>query len=191
MKTRFCAWAIAVTFILILPNLTMAQAYHRLTARDFTGQPTDNSFAAYTNCAVVYNYTPTRHNGVYNIDFDVRVILNNNSSWINFREVTSNAMLQEILKHEQGHYNIAYLMRNEAYSVLSHHRYSANYQYEIAQLYRQVELKYHQINVDYEAQTQHMTDAKNQAKWDNWFSRQLGSGEIADNNQVPNNDKFQ
>jgi hypothetical protein len=158
-----------------------AQMYHRLTVADMAGAPTDAGYVAYTNCYVGYSYQPTRHNGVYNIDFNVQLYLNTNRSWIKMDLVKNQNMLQEILKHEQGHYNIAWLMRNELYSVFTRHRYSANYQYEIASLFKQIESKYHKMNEDYENQTQHMDDAANQQKWNTWFNRQLNNREMAYN----------
>jgi hypothetical protein len=182
MKIKSSLWAMSVLFLFILPNAGMAQSYRRLTTRDFAGIPAaDNTFAAYTYCYVSYSYNTTRHNGNYNVDFNVQVLLNSSRSWMRFDQVTTREMMADVLKHEQGHYNIAYLMRNELYSILSHHRYTANYQYEIASLFKDVDAKYHKLNNDYETQTQHMADYKNQQKWDAWFNKQLGGAELADN----------
>lgn len=183
MKLKTSAWLIIIgLFLFSAPLVSVAQSYHRLAARDFAGTPpTDEGFVAYTNCYVSYSYQPTRHNGIYNIDFDVRLYLNNNKSWIRFNQLKSREMLLNVLRHEQGHYNIAYLMRNELYSAFNHQRYTANYQAEISRIFKRVEAKYHQLNDDYENETQHMTHTQNQEKWDNWFSKQLDNAAIAGN----------
>lgn len=183
MNTKISVWVISgMLFSFFLPSLGMAQAYHRLSTRDFAGSPPSNdSFAAYTYCYVSYSYNTTRHNGNYNIDFNVQLLLNTDKSWIRFDQVKTREVLLNVLKHEQGHYNIAYLMRNELYSVFTHHRYTSNYQMEIATLFRAVDIKYHKLNDDYETETQHMSDLHNQEKWNAWFSKQLDNAEIANN----------
>lgn len=182
MKTKLSTPVIAVVFLFFLSHVSVAQSYHRLAARDFAGTPaTDAGFAAYTNCYVSYSYRASRYNGNYNIDFNVQLYLNTGKSWIRFNEVSTREMLMGVLKHEQGHYNIAYLMKSELYSVFTHHRYSSNYQAEIALLFKQVEAKYHQLNEDYENQTAHMANVQNQEKWNLWFGKQLDNVQIADN----------
>ncbi|EHQ26803.1 DUF922 domain-containing protein [Mucilaginibacter paludis] len=182
MKTKLSVLAISVGFLFFLSDGSVAQPYHRLAARDFAGSPTTEAgYAAYTNCYVSYSYRASRYNGNYSIDFSVQLYLNTNKSWIRFNEVNNREMLLGVLRHEQGHYNMAYLMKNELYSVFTHHRYSANYQAEVVLLFKQVETKYHQLNDDYESQTQHMANVKNQEKWNLWFEKQLDNAQVADN----------
>jgi hypothetical protein len=165
-----------IVLLFILPYSLKAQYYQRLAARDFTGTPpAGENFLAYTNCNVQYTYQVTRHNGQYSLDFDVEVVFNKDKSYIRFNNVSGNDMLLHVLRHEQGHYNIAYLMKCELSSVFKHHHYSANYEQEIVYLFKQVETKYHKINEDYENQTQHMQNDASQEKWNAWFSRALDS----------------
>jgi hypothetical protein len=177
MNRKIGVRTIGVALLLFISFLAVAQPYHRLTPRDFAGNPADDGFAAYTNCYVSYSYNTSRRNGVYNVNFNVQVFLNSNRSWIRFSDVKTQEDMQSILTHEQGHYNMAYLMKNELYSVFNHHRYTSNYQAEIAALFRQVDAKYHQLNTDYETQTQHMANYRNQQKWNLWFSKQLNNNE--------------
>ncbi len=165
---------ILVILIFTMPFIGKAQSYHRLAARDFAGNPpADNGDIAYTNCYVGYSYNVSRRNGNYNIVFNLQLSLNTNQSYIRLEQVKTREMLDQILKHEQGHYNIAYLLKCEANSVLTHHHYTSNYQAEIIDLFKQVEAKYHKLNADYEYQTQHMLNIQNQDKWNGWFSHQL------------------
>lgn len=173
MKTMMKRWMLILLF-LGAPVITIAQSYHRLAASDFAGTPPpENGDIAYTNCYVGYTYDANRRNGNYAINFNLQLTLNTNKSYIRLDQVKDREMLRQILRHEQGHYNIAYLLKCEAYSVLTHHRYTANYQAEIINMFKQVETKYHKINADYEYQTQHMTNTQNQDKWNTWFSNQL------------------
>ena len=77
-----------------------------------------------------------------------------------------------VLKHEQGHYDIAYLLKCEAYSVLSSRDYDSNYQAEIAAIFNNINAKYQQMNAQYETETANMTNIKNQQKWNAWFDSQ-------------------
>lgn len=182
MKKRFIVWAISAALLLLTPFLSKAQPYRKLSVADFTGvPPTDNYFAAYTFCYVHYSYTATRRNGIYNLVFDVQLEFNGQRSWIRRDQINSNTTLANVIDHEQGHYNIAWLMRNELNYILSHHRYTANYQNEITNLFKGVDAKYRKLNDDYENQTIHMTDRKKQLRWDNWFNTKLNDPELAEN----------
>jgi hypothetical protein len=180
MKKRLAGLVVAI--VSFLPCLLSAQTYHRLTQADFAATPVaDNAFAAYTNCYVSYSYNPVRHNGNYIIDFNVRVQVNAAKSWIRFDLMKNREMLSSVLRHEQGHYNIAYLMRNELYAAFTRRHYTANYQAEIVAVFKDIESKYHKINDDYEYQTQHMSNVNNQQQCDAWFSKQLDNAELAGN----------
>lgn len=189
MNTSISLWVMVAAFLLFLPNLSKAQAYRKLTTSDFVGIPPANeAFAAFTYCDVNYSYNAVKHNGVYNITFSVEMLFNPYKSWIRFDQVSGQNILEYVLKHEQGHYNIAYLMKNELYGVLTHYKYTANYQSEIEILFKGVREKYHKINAAYEAETQHMNHVKNQEKWNVWFDRHLTNNELAD---VNSRDRFQ
>jgi hypothetical protein len=161
----------------------MAQSYHRLAAGDFVGTPPpDNGDIAYTNCHVDYTYQVIHHDNNYDISFNVQLSMDNYRSYIRLDHVSGREQLQQILRHEQGHYNIAFLLKCEAYSVLTRHRYSSNYQREIAYLFSQVEAKYRKMNTDYENSTAHMLNVGNQEKWNAWFSRQIDNVSLASAN---------
>ena len=175
--------SLLICLLICATVVVKAQSYHRLAARDFAGIPSaGTNDIAYTNCDVVYTYQVIHHDNNYDITFDVELNMNSNRSYIRLGEVKSREQLQEILRHEQGHYNIAFLLKCEAYAVLSRHRYSANYQREIASLFYGVEAKYQKMNSDYENSTNYMINAQNQDKWNAWFSTQLNNVEIASAN---------
>jgi hypothetical protein len=182
MKKR-TARRVIVFLFLCTPAVVRAQSYHRLAARDFTGSPpAENGDIAYTKCDVEYTYQVVRHNRDYDVTFDVRLNMDNYRSYIRLDHVSTRDQLQQILRHEQGHYNIAFLLKCEAYSVLTHHRYTANYHREIDYLFKQVEAKYQKMNADYEAMTEHMLNDQNQEKWNAWFSRQIDNVSLASAN---------
>jgi hypothetical protein len=165
------------------PGFVNAQSYHRLAARDFNGTPPpENGDIAYTNCHVDYTYQVIHRNNNYDISFNVLLNMDNNHSYIRLEHVSDREQLQQILRHEQGHYNIAFLLKCEAYSVLTRHRYTANYHREIDYLFKQVEAKYLKMNEDYESMTNHMLNTQSQDKWNAWFSRQIDNVSLASAN---------
>jgi hypothetical protein len=165
------------------PGFVIAQSYHRLAARDFAGTPPpENGDIAYTNCHVDYTYQVIHHNNDYDISFNVQLNMDNYHSYIRLDHVRDREQLLQILRHEQGHYNIAFLLKCEAYSVLTRHHYTANYHREIDYLYKQVEAKYLKMNEEYESMTDHMLNTQNQEKWNAWFSRQIDNVSLASAN---------
>lgn len=163
-----------ILFLLIgAPFLAPAQYYHRLAAGDFEGTaPAGENYVAYTNCTVQYTYNAMRYKGQISItDFNVDVVLNKDKSYLRLNKIKDRDMLLHILRHEQGHYNIAYLMKCELYSTFKRHSYTANYQQQIAGIFNQIDAKYQKINDDYERQTQHMQNDAKQDEWNAWFSK--------------------
>jgi len=156
------------------PFLARAQYYHRLAASDFQGAPSAGDQAlAYTNCNVQYTYQAIKHNNTYTVDFNVELVFNRDKSFIRLNWVKDQDMLLHVLRHEQGHYNIAYLMRVELYKAFKRARYTDNYQQEIAGIFKQVDAKYQKLNADYERQTLHMQNDAKQDEWNAWFSRAI------------------
>ena len=162
---------------LLLPALQRASAqdYHQLTIDDFQGTPSSDGdgVIAYTNCTIDFHYQASRQNGYYRLNFDIRVLMNRNRSWMNKGQVNSAAMLDEILKHEQGHYTIAYMEQQELLRTVGKTVFHANYQYEAANIFNRIDAKYKQLNIDYDTDTQHMVNRVQQHSWDAYLKKKL------------------
>jgi hypothetical protein len=151
-----------------------AQPYRRLTAADFEGTPRSHtSVIAYTNCSIDFKYQAHRKNGYYLLDFDIRLVMNRDKSWIDRSRITSPEMLEEILKHEQGHYIIAYLEQQEVLREVGKTRFEADYQQQAQEIFDRIDAKYQQLNQDYDEDTAHMTNRVQQNSWDVYFRRKL------------------
>jgi predicted secreted Zn-dependent protease len=87
--------------------------------------------------------------------------------------VRSTEMLTEILKHEQGHYNIAYLEQQELLRTVGMTVFYDDYLYKAKDILRRVDAKYKQLNVDYDEDTNHMLNREQQRNWDAYFRKQL------------------
>jgi hypothetical protein len=162
-------------FWLSVTSFCSAQSYHQLTNDDFQGRTGNISMGviAYTNCSIDFQYVANKQNGYYRLDFDIRLILNNNKSWIDRRRVTSDEMLTQILKHEQGHYTIAFMEQQELIRTVGRTVFHEDYQSEARAIFNRIDTKYKQLNLDYDADTHHMLNREQQQSWDAYFQKQL------------------
>jgi hypothetical protein len=175
MNVRWLKGALMIALFLITIGRAQAQQFHQLTINDFGGTPRANArgVVAYTNCTIDFKYQASRVNGGYMLNAFVKLILNTERSWLDRSQVTSNQVLAEVLKHEQGHYTIAYLEQQELLREIGKTRFSRNYQYEAMNLFNRIDNKYKQMNTDYDEDTGHMTNRVQQHSWDVYFQKQL------------------
>jgi len=163
------------TIWLSFTSFCSAQGYHQLTNDDFRGNIGNISMGviANTNCTIDFKYVAHQQNGYYRLDFDIRLVLNNNKSWIDRRRVTSAEMLNQILKHEQGHYTVAFMEQQELIRTVSRTVFHEDYQSEARRIFNRIDAKYKQLNLDYDAATRHMLNREQQQSWDAYFEKQL------------------
>ena len=163
--TALCLFSIAAS----------AQSFHQLTIDDFQGIPNYRiqGEIAYINSTIDFRYEAHRDADYYRLDFNIRLTLNNYKSWMDKRRITSEEMLVEILKHEQGHFIIAYLEQQELLRTVGKTVFHADYQYEAKNIFDRVDAKYKQLNYDYDADTQHMINRVQQQSWDAYFKKRL------------------
>jgi hypothetical protein len=183
MKFRFTSLMGVVVLCVCFINVASAQSFHQLSIDDFQGAPNYNKqgVIAYTNCTIDFRYEAHREVNYYRLDFDIRLMLNNYKSWMDKRRVTSEEMLAEILKHEQGHYTIAYLEQQELLRIVSKTVFHADYQNEARNIFDRVDAKYKQLNYSYDEDTRHMLNRVQQQSWDAYFRKQLEYMPIAEN----------
>jgi predicted secreted Zn-dependent protease len=99
--------------------------------------------------------------------------MNRDRSWIDRSRITSKELLTEILKHEQGHYNIAYLEQQEVIRTMTRTRFTSNYRQEAMDIFNSIDAKYKQLNIDYDEDTRHMQNRQQQRSWDIYFNKRL------------------
>lgn len=151
-----------------------AQAVRQLTINDFKGIPlSDQSTVAYTNSSISFRYEAHREKNYYLLNFDIRLTLNDCKSWIDKKRITSDEMLAEVLRHEQGHYTIAYMEQQELLRTVSKTVFYANYQSAAQSIFNRIDAKYKQLNIDYDVDTRHMQNRTQQQSWDAYFKKRL------------------
>jgi hypothetical protein len=176
MNNRIPGVICAVVLCLLSIQTVRAQAvYHKLTAADFEASPRANrgDVVAYTNCTIDFHYQATRKNGYYLLNFDIRVTMNKDKSWLDKSRITSQEMLDEILKHEQGHYTIAYMEQQELLRTVGKTVFYDDYQAQAANIFNQIDAKYKQLNYNYDLDTQHMVNRPKQNSWNIYFQQRL------------------
>jgi predicted secreted Zn-dependent protease len=167
----FCASALLCFILTPAP----AQPHRLLTVNDFQGAPRANGrgVIAYTNCTIDFKYQASHNNGNYILHANVRLFMNNYKSWIDRSRISSADQLAEILKHEQGHYTIAYLEQQEVLRAIEHTRFTYNYNTEAMAIFNRIDAKYKQLNQDYDEDTEHMVNRQQQHSWDIYFTKRL------------------
>ena len=165
-----------IVLCLLSTAIVFAQPYRQLTPNDFAGAVPQGSgfFVAHTSCNVTMRYNVQKQrSGYYRLDFTVNLNLNRDRSWINRQMIISSDMMDEVLRHEQGHYQIAYLMQQEMISALNNYNYTGNYQRQADEIFQRIDDKYRKMNSDYDNDTQHMQNRKQQAAWATYLNREL------------------
>jgi Bacterial protein of unknown function (DUF922) len=154
-------------------QVTSAQ-YRELTADDFEGAPQSHSEAiAYTHCNIDFRYRVHARNGHYQLFFNIKLNVDHQRSWMDMDRITSDEMLEEVLKHEQGHYIIAYMEQQELLRTLSKTHFGSDYQNRAQQIFDRIDAKYQQLNKDYDQDTQHMNNRRQQISWNKYFQKKL------------------
>jgi hypothetical protein len=148
-----------------------AQPFRKLTVDDFRGNPSNNGggVVAYTHCSIDYRYAAHREKDYYILNFTILLQMNNDQSWMDRKLLMSPEMAAEILKHEQGHYNIAYLEQQELLRTVSRTVFRDNYQTVAREIFNRIDAKYQQLNQNYDVDTQHSTNLMQQHSWDLYF----------------------
>ena len=165
----------AVMLLIWGAGAAKAQGYRQLTVNDFAGAvPTGSGFyVAHTSCNVTMRYDVQSNRSNYRLTFSVPLVFNPQRSWINRQMITNADMLAEVLRHEQGHYQIAYLMQQEMLSELNAFRYTGDYQRQANNIFNRIDEKYRRMNAAYDSETMHMQDRKKQAEWAAYLNGQI------------------
>jgi hypothetical protein len=175
MGTRFGKLIYTTLLLLIISAAASAQPFRLLTVNDFMGPPNAGNTleVAETDCTIEYSYTAKKENDYYLLSFNIRLIMNSDRSWMDRRRVNTPAITAEILKHEQGHYNISFMEEQELLRIVSNTVFRENYQQVANGIFDRISAKYHQLNIDYDNDTQNSMNRVQQRAWNDYFSRTL------------------
>ena len=141
----------------------------KLTASDFKGVPDPNSgYLATTFTHLTYQYRrPAPCSGKDNIRFQFETgITVGDKSWMKFDRIRSKLLLQVLLDHEQGHYDIAAAMADKLRKTLSAACFNrTDYARQIDSVYKSVSKYYDTLQIRYDIETGHGLNKEIQTKW--------------------------
>jgi hypothetical protein len=98
-----------------------------------------------------------------------KVILLDSCSWVKKGKETD-----ELLSHEQGHFNIGKLCAIELTNSISKTVFlKSDFSDKFNAIYKEIRDKYEVMNGQYDLETNHSKDKVNQKKWDDFFKEKL------------------
>lgn len=141
-----------------------------LTWADFRGQPNNNmDAAALTASGISFGYSLKKVNSkVVGFEADIKSIFYPTESWYKKSEATPH-----ILRHEQLHYNITELFARKFRYEVSKLKPSRNLKNQLSALGQRLNIEAEQMQRQYDAQTNHSINKKQQAEWDKFITSEL------------------
>lgn len=139
-----------------------------LTWEDFTATPDENaSYFAYTYWNLSYKYagTETRGENIFLKDLELTLKFDNEKSWLKKDKGT-----EELLKHEQGHFDLGRLCQLEMLAVIKATIFEqSGFQSQLKAIFRNTLEKYRALGLKYDKESDHSVDKQKQEEWNNFF----------------------
>ncbi len=175
MKKYFC-----IFFLISMSEVTFCQDViingtnknRLLTWDDFTGKPDKTSpHAANTYWNVNYGFRGISFKGdtAKISGFFCKLELNEKFSWVKQEKQTTN-----LLKHEQGHFNIGLICQLEMIKQFnSIVFFKTDFQNKIETIFATVMEKYRLLGIKYDEETDHSKNQESQDNWNDFFAKEL------------------
>ena len=143
-----------------------------LTWADFKGVPDESSpFFAYTAWKTNVKFSNVQLEGEKAIvsGFEMTVEFDDKKSWVKKGKETD-----ELLKHEQGHFDVGLLYMRDVLSSFPSVSFSrANFKEEFKNFIEAIHKKYSDMGKQYDKETAHSIQKVEQAKWNIFFDEHL------------------
>lgn len=131
-------------------------------------------YAAITSTVWQYGYHATIKNGNLNIDFNFLAGVDPEKSWVKPEKIRDKDTSKQLLKHEQGHVYLNFLLLKNGENLLKNQNYSVqNYKYLVQKTAKQISNYYNRLQQQYDEETRHGTDMQAQKQWDSYFEAEL------------------
>lgn len=139
---------------------------------DFKGKPDDSSpYFAYTAWKTNVKFSGVRFEGekaIFN-GFEMTVEFDQNKSWVKKGKETD-----ELLKHEQGHFDVGLLYMQEVLNSVTAASFTrSSYKEEFKTFIEGIHLKYSEMGKQYDKETNHSINKEEQGKWNSFFAEQV------------------
>ncbi|GAB3928391.1 hypothetical protein GCM10028827_22170 [Mucilaginibacter myungsuensis] len=123
---------------------------------------------AFTHVDVGYSYDPEFVDGNYKLRFKVENNFLKKTSWVQKDKQTEN-----LLGHEQLHFDINEYFTRKLYWELTNKSYTANYQQEVRDIFASITKRLTAQQLQYDLDTKHSIDREKQADWEAVVKQQL------------------
>jgi len=144
----------------------------KLTWEDFKGTPdTSSTYWAYTSYLIRYRYDDIKiYSDAVTIGiFEVTVELDPGRTWAKMDKIND-----ELLMHEQGHFNIGILCGKEILATLKQTRFEiSNYREQMQSIVQEILKKYMEMGHLYDEETNHFSNKKEQERWNTLLAEKL------------------
>ena len=139
---------------------------------DFAGKPDDNSsYFAYTAYKTKFKFENVQFDGDKAIikGFEMTLEFDKNKSWVKKGKETG-----ELLKHEQGHFDVGLLYMQEVLQKIAKANFTrSGYKQEFEKLITDTHQKFKDMGFQYDKETTHSTKKEEQERWNRFFDSEL------------------
>jgi hypothetical protein len=175
MRKYFCA-----ALLICLSSLAFSQDVfinginknRLLSWNDFKGTPDENSqHDANTYWNINYGFKGISFKGdtAKITGFSATLTLNENLSWIKSEKQTNN-----LLKHEQGHFDLGLICQREIIRELNSTLFfKSDFQNKIPTMFSSILEKYRLLGLKYDEETDHSKNKAAQDRWNDFFASNL------------------
>ena len=148
----------------ILKDTITYREYSKLTWQDFKAKaPLDSPFSASVSTGMGYKWSYSTSNGEIDFSYSVKSSLYRNSSWSKYTEGKEN-----VLSHEQLHYDITELYARKLRQALKDYKENGNLRNirkSVTAIYESLEAERKAFQLQYDAETNHSTNKEAQLQW--------------------------
>ena len=141
----------------------------------FRANPDANSkYTAVTSTIWQYGYRSTIRGNNLQLDFNFLGGVDVNRSWVKRDKIRNRNVSRQLLKHEQGHVYINFLLLKKGEYILKNQGYTIqNYKRLIDKTAKDIGKFYNDMQERYDVETKHGMDIEAQQKWDSFFESEL------------------
>jgi predicted secreted Zn-dependent protease len=139
-----------------------------LSSADFKGAPDyREDFLARTYVTVSLRYNPVSCDIPGKVKLSVETIISiSDKSWMKLNMIRTKEMLNELLSHEQGHYDLNEIFAAELKNILTDSCFDKlQYKSQVDSIFKSLHSKYDKLQLKYDLDTDHMRQKNMQAKW--------------------------
>jgi IS1 family transposase len=155
-KAAFSLLLIAITLIQPNNNLIPWSTTTKLTWSDFKGNPdphSPNAALTSSNINIEFGYNNT------GFQYSIRCVFDKNRSWVRIAT-------DEVLAHEQGHFDIAEIYARRLNKALATYRFNVQtVSKDVNDVYSSMMKEHRQMQAQYDQETDYSRNRPKQAEW--------------------------